>query len=103
MDVDHNVYSKISGKVLLYTSRDLGASPAMTIAHDTVSRLPPVLQKLARRFSPLRKMDSRIYVSEDKMWAAKGRFSQAILDDDPIAWDVSYEGKYTLSLLAVSI
>jgi hypothetical protein len=48
-------------------------------------------------------MDSRIYVSEEKMWAAKGRFSQAILDDDPIAWDVSREGKYTLSLLAVSI
>ena len=47
--------------------------------------------------------DSRIYVSDDKMWAAKGRFSQAILDDDPIAWDVSREGKYTLSLLAVSI
>ena len=48
-------------------------------------------------------MDSHIYVSEGKMWAAKGRFSQAILDDDPIAWDVSREGKYTLSLLAVSI
>ena len=48
-------------------------------------------------------MDSRIYVSEDKMWAAKGRFSQAIHDDDPIAWDVSPDGKYTLSLLAVSI
>ena len=48
-------------------------------------------------------MDGRIYVSEDKMWAAKGRFSQAILDDDPIAWDVSPDGKYTLSVLAVSI
>jgi hypothetical protein len=48
-------------------------------------------------------MDSHIYVSEDKMWAAKGCFYQAILDHDPIAWDVSHEGKYTLSLLAVSI
>ena len=46
--------------------------------------------------------DSRIYVSEDKMWAARGRFSQAVLDDDPIVWDVSRDGKYTLSLLAVS-
>jgi hypothetical protein len=55
MDVDLNFFSsKISGKVLLYTSRDLGASPAMTVKHDTVNRLPPVLQKLARKFSPLR-------------------------------------------------
>jgi hypothetical protein len=55
MDVDMDFFSsKISGKVLLYTSRDLGASPAMTVNHETVSRLPPVLQKLARRFSPLR-------------------------------------------------
>ena len=54
MDVDMDFFSsKISGKVLLYTSRDLGASPAMTVNHETVSRLPPVLQKLARRFSPL--------------------------------------------------
>jgi len=36
------------------------------------------------------------------MWAARGRFSQAVLDDDPIVWDVSRDGKYTLSLLAVS-
>ena len=49
-----NAYPKTIGKVLLYTSRDLDASPAMTISHDTVSRLPPVLQKLAGRFSPIR-------------------------------------------------
>lgn len=54
MNVDLNVHSKIGGKVLLYTTRDLGADPAFTIKHDTVSRLPPVLHKLARRFSPLR-------------------------------------------------
>ena len=48
-------------------------------------------------------MDGRIYVSEDKMWAAKGWFSQALLNDDPIAWDASPDGKYTLSVLAVSI
>ena len=48
-------------------------------------------------------LDGRIYVSEDKMWAAKGRYSQAILDEDPIEWDASPDGKYTLSVLAVSI
>lgn len=48
-------------------------------------------------------LDGRIYVSEDKMWAAKGRYSQAILDEDPIEWDASPDGKYTLSVLVVSI
>jgi hypothetical protein len=115
MDVDD---FKISGKVLLYTSQNLGASPTMTVKHDTVSKLPPVLQKLAGKFSPLcslftmatvtlfkyfTEMDSCTYVSENKMWTAKGRFSQTIHDDDPIAWDASPDGKYTLSLLAVSI
>ena len=54
MDVDLNVHSKIGGNGLLYTTQDLGADPAFTIKHDTVSRFPPVLQKLARKFSPLR-------------------------------------------------
>ena len=37
------------------------------------------------------------------MWAAKGQFSQAIQDDDPISWDASPDGKFTLSLASVSI
>ena len=48
-------------------------------------------------------LDGCIYVSEDKMWAAKGRYSQAILDEDSIEWDASPDGKYTLSVLVVSI
>jgi len=44
----------VNGKVLLFTSRDKDAAPAMTITHKTTSELPPVLQKLARRFSPIR-------------------------------------------------
>jgi len=53
MDLDPVNYTK-TGKVLLYTSRDHGARPAMTISHDTVGDLPPVLEKLARKFSPIR-------------------------------------------------
>ena len=58
---------------------------------------------IVKLFKYFTEIDSRIYISEEKMWAAKGRFSQAMLDDDPIAWDLSREGKYTLSVLAVSI
>lgn len=36
------------------------------------------------------------------MWAVRGRYSQAVKDDDPIVWDKTRDGKYTLSLLAVS-
>ena len=53
MDVCMKVSSKISRRVLLYSSQDLDASPFLTVNHETVSRLPPVLQKLARKFLPL--------------------------------------------------
>ena len=46
--------AKPTGKVLLYTSRDKEAHPAMMITHETVSQLPPILEKLSRRFSPIR-------------------------------------------------
>lgn len=54
-------------------------------------------------FKSFSEMNGHIYVSEDKMWAAKGRFSQAMLDEDPISWDVSDKGNFTLSVLVVSI
>ena len=47
-------YPKVTGKVLLYTSRDSDADPVMTTKHETVSELAPILKKLARRFSPIR-------------------------------------------------
>jgi hypothetical protein len=37
-------------------------------------------------------------------WDVRGRYSKAIQDDDtPLAWDVSPDGKYTLSLRVVSV
>jgi hypothetical protein len=45
--------SKPNGKVLLYTSRDQEAHPAMMIMHETVAHLPPILQKLSCKFSPI--------------------------------------------------
>ena len=54
-------------------------------------------------FKSFSETNGHIYISEDKMWAAKGRFSQAMLDEDPISWDVSDKGNFTLSVLVVSI
>jgi hypothetical protein len=99
----HDAFSKPNGKVLLYTSRDQDAHPAMMMMHETVAQLPPILEKLSRKFSPIRRLNSRIYVFEEDTWAVKGRFLQAILDDDPISWAASSNGKFSLSLLAVSL
>lgn len=37
------------------------------------------------------------------MWDVRGRFSEARHDDTAVAWDVSNDGKYTLSLRAVGV
>ena len=50
----HDAFSKPNGKVLLYTSRDKDANPSMMMTHETVAQLPPILQKLSGKFSPIR-------------------------------------------------
>lgn len=46
--------------------------------------------------------NSHIFVQQEDDWDIKGRYSQAIQDQTPVVWKISSEGKYTLSLLAVS-
>ena len=53
MDVDEP-HSKIKGKVLLYTTRAAGAEPAMTMMQEITTQLPPVLERLAGRYLPIR-------------------------------------------------
>lgn len=53
MDVDAEVPQNPDGRVLLYTSRDRDAQPAMAIKHQADSSLPSVLKELAQRFSPI--------------------------------------------------
>jgi hypothetical protein len=45
--------------------------------------------------------NSHIFVQEEDMWNIRGRYSQAIKDDEPISWVANSDGKYTLSLLVV--
>jgi hypothetical protein len=44
-----------------------------------------------------------MYVFEENTWSVKGRFQEAIIDQEPIQWDASAKGKFSLSLLAVSL
>jgi hypothetical protein len=46
-------FAKPTGKVLLYTSQEKGALPAMMITHETVPQLPPILEKMSHKFSPI--------------------------------------------------
>jgi len=48
--------------------------------------------------------DSRIYVFQDGAWDIKGRYSQALQDEDPVEWYLSPDdGRFSLSLLAEGI
>ena len=94
MNVDTEVQQNPVGKVLLYTSWD-DAKPAMTFKHKTTNQLPPILKRLAEKFSSIRSKyiyflqvwqelsilsenDSHIFVQQDDDWDIKGRYSQAI-------------------------
>ena len=53
MDIDPGYY-QADGKVLLYTSEEVDARPAMAMNHKVSSELPPILKKLAQMYSPIR-------------------------------------------------
>jgi hypothetical protein len=53
MNVDPDPHARVSGRVLLYTSASKDATPAMTMKQEVTSQLPPILEKLAGRYSPV--------------------------------------------------
>ena len=107
----------IRGRVMLFTSRDKAAEPDLVMMQPVSTQLSLVLPALAGRFSPIQskcgfcisryrtncysESDSRIYVREDNFWMVKGRYTQALLDKEPLQWDSTPDGKMSLALLAV--
>jgi hypothetical protein len=53
-------WAPITGRVLLYTSRDVDVQPTFSIKHRITPHLGPILQKLADRYSPIRRKTSAI-------------------------------------------
>ena len=101
---DPNVWNApTKGKVMIYAERELGSWPHMSFRTKTTSELPVILKELSGRFSPIQKMDSRIYVYEDNIWEVKGRFSQAVKDDSPVKWEVDTSGNLFLDIFVVSV
>jgi hypothetical protein len=63
MDHGSEFQSAPMGKVLLFDSHDEDASPHLSIntQTQTVSQLPPILQKLSAKYSPIRSKCTALY------------------------------------------
>jgi hypothetical protein len=54
MDSINESRAKVRGKILLYTTPDRDALPAMVMNQDVTNHLPTILEKLSSRYSPIR-------------------------------------------------
>jgi hypothetical protein len=90
------------GTVRLYPDLSHNPSynkPIITLKTEAKPTLGPVLKRLARGYSPIRNNNYRIYVHEEGSWSIKGRYNDAVEDDEEITW-VPGNGQLTLSICA---
>ena len=100
MLVDSPVAAK--GVVRLFSDishRPSEHQPTLTLKMDAKPSLGPILQKLGRSYSPIRNQNYRVYVYEEGSWSIKGRFGDAVDDDEEVSW-VTENDQLTLSLCA---
>ncbi|KAK2461053.1 hypothetical protein APHAL10511_006900 [Amanita phalloides] len=71
----------------------------MVLKSEASPSLGPILRKLSRRYSPISKFNQRIYVHEEDNWVIKGRYNDAIADDEDVEWSIA-DGKFALFLCA---
>ena len=111
--------TKVSGKVLLYTSRKTAEPPLMMMRREVTPNLPAVLRDLSGHYSPIQseflfyfnyliinyfvEFNYCIYVQEDDLWSGKGRFKNAVQDFEPVKWNANIKGEMSLSILTVII
>jgi hypothetical protein len=91
-----------TGKVRLYsdlTHQPGVDKPKFTLKAEATPRLGPVLAKLGRLNSPVRKADPHMYVHEDGEWSLKGRLRYAIEDNAEVTWETE-NGQLCISLCA---
>ena len=74
-------------------------NPVATLKTEAKPTLGPVLQRLARKHSPVRNNNYRIYVHEEGSWNMRGPYKVAVEDDEEITW-VTDNGQLTLSICA---
>jgi len=106
--------TKVSGKVLLYTSHITAEPPLMTMWREVTPNLPAILQDLSGHYSPIQsklffcchffvinyfvEFNYHIYVQDDNMWSGKGQFNNVVQDYEPIKWDANVKGDVTFHL-----
>ena len=73
--------------------------PVMSFKVEAKPTLGPVLAKVARSYSPLRKLNYRIFTHEEGSWLGRGHFRDAMEDDEEIYWDTGPKG-LSLSICA---
>ncbi|TFK32200.1 hypothetical protein BDQ12DRAFT_562474, partial [Crucibulum laeve] len=88
-----NHLGPVKGKAHLYVSDQNPVSidpsslkPAMTMKTEVTSTIGPVLQKFAKRYSPISSSGGHIFLYEDDTWVIKGKYDIAISDDEEANW-----------------
>ncbi|KAG6913812.1 hypothetical protein DXG01_004140, partial [Tephrocybe rancida] len=76
--------------------------PTMTFKQDVISNLAPILVKTAKVYSPIKTYNHHIFLYEEGSWIAKGRYKQAIEDnEDTVEWNLD-NSELTLHFLLSS-
>ncbi|KAK2459267.1 hypothetical protein APHAL10511_008716 [Amanita phalloides] len=85
------------GKVKIFRAGEDPSTtkPQMTMKVKVGSNLAPVLGQLAKRYSPVKKNNNRVFIYEEGNWSVKGHFDAAVEDDDSIVWERE-SGEYSL-------
>ena len=97
VDFGYDCLEQEKGKVFLYVGED---STPLSMDHYVGSNLSSVLYGLANVYSPIKKMNSRVCVRENGVWAMKGRFSNAIRLFEALPWSQDESGISSITLKA---
>ncbi|KAF8332958.1 hypothetical protein F5887DRAFT_893932 [Amanita rubescens] len=97
------VHSPKTGKLKVFKAGQDPSSqkPQMTVNVKVGAKLAPVLNELAKRFSPIKNKNKRVFVYEEGNWSVKGRFDMALEIDDPVTW-ANEAGEYCLFVALVN-
>lgn len=84
------------GRVFLHMSD----SGPYSMSHPVGSKLGPVLNGLAKLYSPIKRQNARISVQEDGIWTLKGRYSNALRITEDLPWVKDDQGLWSVTLQA---
>ena len=84
------------GRVFLHMSD----SGPYSMSHPVGLKLGPVLNGLAKLYSPIKRQNARISVQEDGIWTLKNRYSNALRITEDLPWVKDDQGLWSVTLQA---